>query len=410
MRRRSFVPFAIAALVGGLSAPQAAGASTTLPGFTDSVVWSATTPTDLTFAPDGRGLLTQDSGQLRVIQNGKLLATPAVSIASSQLCTNGERGLVGVTFDPKFTSNHFVYLFWTHNAHNSCTENTPQAPESRVVRYVLGSDNRARQAHVIVDHIPSPSKEHVAGDLHFGSDGRLYIRTGDGGCTIGDPTKCDALNTNSRRLDILAGKILRVNPDGTIPASNPYVGRSGAHRCGSATPSAGTGPCTETFASGLRNPYRFGKKLGTSTFFVNDTGQDQWEEVDNLVSGADYGWNIREGHCANGSTTDCGTVAGLTNPIFDYSHDDGCGAITGGTFVPRGVWPAPFDGAYIFGDIVCAKMFRLAPRMGGGFDRVDFLTGVNGPTTILFGPDHGTRSLYYLDFYGGKVHRVRHTG
>ena len=78
------------------------------------------------------------------------------------------------------------------------------------------------------------------------------------------------------------------------------------------------------------------------------------------MKGADYGWNIREGHCATGSTTDCGPPpAGLTNPIFDYSHAaTGCGTITGGAFVPNGVWGAGYDGGYLYADYVCGKIFR----------------------------------------------------
>ncbi len=168
----------------------------------------------------------------------------------------------------------------------------------------------------------------------------------------------------------------------------------------------GTGPCTETFASGFRNPYRFVQVPGTNQFYVNDVGQDDWEEIDSLVRGADYGWNVREGHCATGSLTNCGATT-YTNPIHDYSHAaTGCGSITGGAFVPDGLWPAPYSGSYLFGDYVCGKIFRLAPKAGGGFTQEEVLTGLSSPVHLAFGPYGATSALYYLDYGGGAIHRV----
>jgi glucose/arabinose dehydrogenase len=401
--RRSLSAVVVAASAVVVTTTMSPPASAVPAGFSDTVVWSLTTPTGIAFAPDGRVLLTQDSGQVRVVRNGHLNTTPAVSVAS-QLCADGERGLGGIATDPAFSSNHFIYVYYTHNAHNSCAVNGPSAPENRVVRYVLGSDDIARSATVIVDHLPSPSEHHEAGDLHFGADGFLYISVGDGGCTLGDPTKCDAANTNSRRLDIPLGKILRVTRDGWVPSSNPFTTTAGARRCTSPSGvSPGTGVCKETYASGLRNPYRFSRRPGTSSFYVNDTGQDTWEEIDNLAPGKDYGWNIREGHCATGSTTDCGATS-FANPIFDYGHDS-CGAITGGTFVPTGAWVAPYSGSYLFADFNCGTIFRLVPS-GTGFTRSAFITGIQSPTVMVF----SGQSLYYLSYFGGKVHRVQHTG
>ena len=139
-------------------------------------------------------------------------------------------------------------------------------------------------------------------------------------------------------------------------------------------------------------------------------GQGTWEEIDLGVAGADYGWNVREGHCANGSTTNCGAPpAGMTNPIFDYGRADGCRSITGGAFVPNGVWPAAYEGKYLFADFVCGKIFRLDPNGGGGFTRVDFATGLGGNSAVnlRFGPHDGTQALYYTTYAaGGQVRRI----
>ncbi len=405
----SLVPLPDRTASARVIAPTAFSDIVTAPaGFSDTVVHKLPTPTALAWTPDGRMLITQDSGQLRVARGGQLLATPALNL-SARACTEGERGLLGVAVDPEFATNHFIYLYWTHNAHGFCGEGGPDIPENRVTRHVLGDDDRIAPSseRVLVDHIPSPQTNHNAGDLHFGADGLLYVSVGDGGCTLGDSTRCGASNTNSRRLDIPNGKILRVTRSGGVPASNPYVGAAGARRCTLPTgPQPGTGPCTETFASGFRNPFRFAQVPGTSRFYVNDVGQAHWEEINRLVKGEDYGWNVREGHCKTGSYTDCGPSP-FEDPIHDYSHAaTGCGSITGGAFVPEGLWPAPYSGSYLFADFVCGKIFRLAPAASGGYNQKPFLSDVNVPVHLEFGPYRTTQGLYYLDYFGGAVHRV----
>jgi len=396
-----------------LAVPTGPAAASSAPvGFSDTVVATLAAPTGLAWTPDGRMLVTQQAGLLRVVRGGTVNPTPALDLTGRD-CNNSERGLLSVVVDPAFATNHYVYLYWTYNAHNSCEMNTPAAPENRVARYVLGDNDLIDPAteRVIVDHIPSPNGNHNAGDMHFGADKLLYISVGDGGCQLTDATRCQPLNNNSRRLDIPLGKILRVTPTGSIPATNPYAGATGARHC--TAPSgvpAGTGPCGETFASGFRNPFRFAQRPGTSSFFVNDVGQDTWEEIDSLTAGADYGWNVREGHCATGSTTNCAPSA-YQDPIFDYSHAAGCSSITGGAFVPTGVWPAPYGGAYLFSDYVCGKVFRLAGAAGSR-RQVTFLDGLGAKSAVnlAFGPYQRTQALYYTTYGGGgQVRRVTYS-
>jgi PKD repeat protein len=139
--------------------------------------------------------------------------------------------------------------------------------------------------------------------------------------------------------------------------------------------------------------------------FINDVGQNTWEEIDEGQIGADYGWNVREGHCANGSTSNCGAPpAGMTNPIYDYGRGTGCSAITGAAFVPFGIWPAPYDGAYLFADYGCGKIFRLVPGSGGSYSAVEFLTNAGGAVAMTFGPYNSTQALYYA--VSGQIRRV----
>lgn len=401
--------FVAVAAVGMASVPATSGAGSAAPtpGFSDTVLHNVAVPTALAFTPDGRMLITQRNGKLRVARDGVLLTRPALNL-SGRICSDGERGLLGVAVDPNFATNRYLYLYWTHDAHDFCGVGGPNAPENRVTRHVLRADDRVAPASqkILVDHMLAQRQNHNAGDLHFGYGQFLYVSVGDGSCTINHPNQCGAENTNSRRLDIPNGKILRVTRSGEVPASNPYVGAPGARRCTRPSgPAPGTGPCTETFASGFRNPFRFAHKPGTRTFYVNDVGQVDWEEIDLLERGRDYGWNVREGHCATGSTTDCGPTP-FENPLHDYSHATGCQSITGGAFVPEGLWPAPYDGSYLFADFVCGTVFRLAPADGGGYTQEPFITGANGPVHLTFGPYDDTQALYYLAYLDGTVHRV----
>jgi glucose/arabinose dehydrogenase len=406
---------------GSVETPSETDSAISLPAqFADEAVASVGSPTALAFLPDGRLLVTTQPGRLRVVRAGALVATPALDL-SSRVCANSERGMLGVAVDPSFATNHFIYLYWTFNKFNTCATNSPQSPLNRVARYVLGDNDVVdpNTERVLIDNIPSPAGNHNAGDLHFGPDGFLYVSVGDGGCKLGDASRCGGNgNDNARQLSLLSGKILRITRDGAIPSDNPQAGVGGSRRCGdpSGVPS-GTGPCQEMWAWGLRNPFRFSFRAGSSEMFINDVGQNVWEEIDRGQKGADYGWNAREGHCANGSTTSCGAPpAGMTNPIFDYQHNApasspfaGCGSITGGAFIPAGVWPADYDGAYLFSDYVAGKIFRLRAGSGSSFTADAFATSLGGSSAVDLIFDRG--ALYYTSYAnGGEVRRIRYTG
>jgi hypothetical protein len=216
---------------------------------------------------------------------------------------------------------------------------------------------------------------------------------------------------------VLLGKILRITPNGEIPIDNPFSSAV-ADRCNTTGRTTAGRKCRETFAWGLRNPFRFAfdpNATGTR-FFINDVGQSTWEEIDEGQSGADYGWNVREGPCGF-ATADCGgPPPGMTNPVYAYDHSAGCGAITGGAFVPNGVWPSQYDGGYLYGDFVCGKIVRLEPSGTGGYSPIDFATGLGSTSAVhmRFGPWNGpfgsTQALYYTTYAsGGEVRRIGYT-
>jgi glucose/arabinose dehydrogenase len=409
----------IAALAVGLasflSQPQTAqGAIPT--DFTDTLVASVGSPTALAFTPDGRLLITTQGGSLRVVQNGNLLATAALNL-SAKLCAGGERGLLGVAVDPSFASNRYIYLFYTFKKFNVCENNTANSPVNRVSRFVLADNNTVDAAGetVLVDNMPSPNGNHNAGDLHFGKDGFLYISIGDGGCDYAGNSGCAGANDAARDRHVLTGQILRVTRDGNIPASNPYQGSDSA-RCNVTGRTDPGKKCQEIFAWGLRNPFRmaFDPNASGTRFFINDVGQNVWEEINNGQAGADYGWNVREGFCANGSTSNCGAPpSGMVNPVYAYGRNTGCASITGGAFVPNGIWPAAYNSAYLYSDYVCGKIVSLTPNGSGGYNATDFVTGLgaNSAVHLTFGPHNGSQALYYTNYRdGGQVRRVAYTG
>jgi glucose/arabinose dehydrogenase len=333
---------AVTGALAALLAP-AAGALTLPPGFADQAVVSGIPrPVALAFTPDSRLLVASQDGTLHVVSGGGLALLPALDLTDA-VCSNSERGLLGIAVDPEFTSNGFLYVYYTHKKHGSCPTSGGQTPANRVSRFTMSGDTVARVSEqVLLDNIPSPAGNHNAGDIHFGKDGLLYVSVGDGGCDYAGDSGCQGANDAARDRHVLLGKILRVTRDGAVPAGNPFTG-PGTAACGLA---GGTSPglvCRETFAWGLRNPFRFAFDPNTpgTRFFVNDVGESHWEEIDEGVAGADYGWNVREGPCARASYTACGPPpAGMTNPVFAYRHDTtGCRSLTGGAFVPHGAWP-----------------------------------------------------------------------
>jgi uncharacterized protein (TIGR03437 family) len=396
-------------------------------GFTDTPVANVPGPTAIAFLPDGRMLVTSQNGTLRVFNAGSgSTPTVAFTIGSDRLCSNSERGLLGVAVDPDFESHSFIYLYYTFRPSGAnCGSRTNPTPRNRVSRFRLqGNTVEAASEQILLDNMPSWNGNHNGGDLHFGADNLLYISVGDSGC---DPygNGCAGTNDAARDPNTLLGKILRIDREGNIPPSNPYTG-AGSQRCNTANAPSGV-RCQETFASGLRNPFRIAfdrNASGNDRFFILDVGQDTWEEIDLGINGADYGWNLREGSCNNGSRTNCpAPPANLTDPIFSYPHgvtvpgtqSSGCNSIAGGAFVPNGRFgPAEFDGSFLFADYVCGSIFRLVPGTDGGstWRVTEFLRALGGNSAVhlTFGPFNGGQALFYTTYAGGgQIRRIAYT-
>jgi glucose/arabinose dehydrogenase/PKD repeat protein len=383
-------------------------------GFTDTVVTTGVAePTALAFLPSGTILVTGRAGKVRVIKNGtNLLSTPAVDL-SSRVCPERERGLLGITVDPDFNSNKQVYVYYTAK-HANCNFHDITGAQNRVSRFTYDtSTDRMTNEVILLDHILSWHGWHNAGHIQFGADGYLYIGVGDSGATYGT-SNTGWSNTNARSKSILNAKILRVKKENGEPApGNPWLNAPGARRCGDPNgpldyPLDNSKPCKETFAWGLRNPFRIPFKPGTNTFFINEVGQNiggDWEEINEGKAGADYGWNRNQGRTSDASTT---------NPVYAYEigeevNGNACRCITGGAFTPDDAYPSSYNGSYFFGDYTCGVLFKLAKNSSGNWTRSTFASGFGGSSLVelAFGPNpNGGTSLYYTSFNGNKVGRI----
>ncbi|MEY2494293.1 MAG: hypothetical protein QOJ45_785 [Verrucomicrobiota bacterium] len=319
----------------------------------------------MAFAPDGRLFVCLQGGQLRVIKNGALLATPFISLSVN---SSGERGLLGIAFDPNFSANQFVYLYYTSSA---------SPIHNRISRFTANGDVAVTGSEAVLMDLDnlSSATNHNGGAIHFGPDGKLYAGVGE-----------NANGANAQTLSNRLGKLLCINADGTIPTDNPFFNTA-------------TGANRAIWALGLRNPYTFGFQPGTGRLFVNDVGQNAWEEIDDGIAGSNYGWPTCEGSCAQPNTN-------FRDPLFQYGHGTssttGC-AIVGAAFYNPTVnqFPSSYLGKYFFADL-CSGWIRLfdpSTRTASAF-----ATGVSTPVDLKVGPDG---CLYYLaQGNGGQVFRV----
>jgi glucose/arabinose dehydrogenase len=330
-------------------------------GFIDEVFVSGLTGmTQMQFAPDGRLFVSEQRGTLRVVKNGALLTTPFVTVTVDQ---NGERGLMGIAFDPAFATNQFVYVYYTA---------TSGGTHNRVSRFTASGDVAVAGSEVVIMDLDplSSATNHNGGGLHFGTDGKLYVTVGE-----------NANGANAQTLGNRLGKMLRINKDGTIPTDNPFFGTA-------------TGANRSIWVLGLRNPFTFAVQPGTGKMYINDVGGGAFEEVDEVVKGANYGWPHSEGNQ--------GLQAGDTAPLYAYPHGGAC-AITGGAFYnPSNVqFPSAWVGHYFFGDLCGGWIRRLDPATRTA---TDFATGLSSPTDVKIGADG---ALYYLNKGNGRVGRIR---
>ncbi|MCB9263609.1 MAG: PQQ-dependent sugar dehydrogenase [Lewinellaceae bacterium] len=325
------------------------------PGFAEEKIAEGLDPTAMTVAPDGRIFITEKNGRILIVENGVLLPDPFLQI---EVDNYNERGLGGIVLDPGFEQNNFLYLFYTVAGGN----------HNRISRFTANGNYALPDSEVILFELqPLSGTIHNGGAMHFGPDGKLYIAVGDG-----------ANAANGQDLNTTLGKILRINTDGSIPEDNPFYNQL-------------TGNNRAIWAYGFRNPFTTAMQPGTGRLFANDVGGGNFEEVNEILGGRNYGWPEVEGPLGNAPAP-----PSYKEPLFAYSHTIGC-AVIGATFYNPQVqqFPPQYLGKYFFGDYCAGNLKVLDPDSGEIMET--FATGIERPISLATAPDG---SMYYLERRG----------
>ena len=328
---------------------------------TSQVATNFDRPTQMAIAPDGRVFVLEQGGTIRVFKNGTVLATPFVTL--SNVFSTQDYGLLGVAFDPSFATNNYVYVFYA-------VAGTPG--HTRISRLTANGDVAVAGSETLVFQLDdrTGSTTHMGGAINFGADGKLYIQTG----SPNDHWEY------AQALTSTFGKVLRINTDGSIPTDNPYYATA-------------TGKYRAIWARGLRNPFTGAMRPGTSALYINDNGQDSWEEINVLAKSANYGWPDREGNTGAVIPTD------YVGPVYTYTHGDGDAfgkSVVGATFYNPTTtqFPTTYVGKYFFTDHVNGWIKYLDPANLAAAPVIFSASNATlHPVDIDTAPDG---SLYYL--------------
>jgi len=301
-------------------------------------------PVDVANAGDGSGRLfvVEQAGSILIVRNGAVLGQPFLDI-HERIASGGERGLLGLAFHPDFPTDPRFFVDYTD-----------VNGDTVVASYVVDParpDLADPGSETILLKVTQPFANHNGGAVVFGPDGMLYIALGDGG-SGGDP------QGNGQRLDTLLAKILRIDVDDptpgrpyAIPKDNPFIATPGAK--------------PEIWLTGLRNPWRMRFDAPTRDLWIGDVGQNAWEEIDVARAGKgglNFGWNRMEGFHCYAPPSGCDKT-GLTMPVTEYGHQDGC-AVIGGVVV-HDVRQGKLNGGYLFGDACSDRVWVIDPTSDG---------------------------------------------
>lgn len=342
-------------------------------------------PLFLTSPPgdNARLFVVEKTGRIRIVKNGSLVATPFLDV-SSKVSNGSEQGLLGLAFHPGYASNGRFVVNYTDTSGDT---------RISVFQVSANPDVADPASEQIVLTIDQPYSNHNGGMVAFGPDGKLYIGMGDGG-SGGDP------QGNGQNRNALLGKILRFELSATgqlsVPSDNPFVGQPGIR--------------PEIWSYGVRNPWRFSFDRQTRDFYMADVGQNAREEIHLSTSAVqfgralNYGWNRMEGSACYSPSSGC-NQSGLTLPVLDYGHSDGC-SITGG-YVYRGQDVPALQGLYFYADY-CDGWVRSFRWNGNAVtEQREWPALKPGGQVSSFGED--ARGELYVMTAGGKVFRFAAT-
>lgn len=334
--------------------------------FTETKLASNLDGTAMEIAPDGRIFVCGKSGSVRIYKNNQLLTKPFIKLKVSSI---SEQGVLGITFHPKFPDSNWVYIYYTL-----------PTTLNRLSRFKADGDTAVIASEQPLFELPTGAADnHDGGAIHFGNDGKLYVSSGN------------RVTTFAQDMTSLLGKILRLNEDGSIPGDNPFKTQT-------------TGNAQAIYTAGMRNTFTFSVDKVTGRIFGCEVG-DKSEEVNELLAGHNYGYNLAEGYTVPTNTTG---MVGTFKPAI-YSYNGGC-IIAACFYTPTG---AGFSGTRNFPESFHRKFF-FADYNTGWIKTLDienpktvsdFATGAESPVDIKFGADG---VMYYLnrDAAGGSLYRV----
>lgn len=333
-------------------------------------------PVNLQNAGDDRLFIVEQQGTIKILNTDASVEAINFLDISNLVGSGGERGLLGLAFHPDYASNRYFYVYYINTSGNS-----------KVSRFTTSTSNpniADPNSELLLLTINQPASNHNGGCILFGPDGYLYIASGDGG-GAGDP------NNNAQNLNLLLGKILRIDVDNPtngenygIPANNPFVNNGNARN--------------EIFSYGLRNPWKFSIDFQENNIWIADVGQNEIEEI-NLQNvsetGLNYGWRCYEG-TQPFNVNNCPNTSTLTYPIVEYNHQTGQ-SVTGG-YVYRGSKFSDIKGLYFFADFI-SNLIGSVTEDGTLNNYGNF----NGSWSS-FGEDVN-KELYIID-YSGKIFKI----
>ena len=324
-------------------------------------------PTCLAVANDGRVFITQKNGTILVFQDGELLPEPFISFRVDE---HGERGLGSITLDPDFDNNGYIYVYYTIYNTNV----------NRLSRFTaIGNKAVPGSEKILMEFDEMSGTFHNAGVIRFANDGTMFITVGDG-----------VSGSNSQNLTTRLGKIIRLHKDGSIPANNPmYSELEGDNRA--------------IYAYGLRNPFSGDYNPNTSMFLVNEVGLSDWEEINEIEPGKNYGWPLIEGFITEEDRPDH-----YKDPLYAYPHGNniGCAVVGGAFYIPTKVtFPPEYIGKYFFSDYCTGIISTLDPSTGTVLDTI--MKGAEFLSSMVC-TDWG--DLYYLSFKTGELNKISYIG
>ncbi len=368
------------------------------PGFeVDSLFNVFDLPVAFQFLPDGRILIVEKAGMLKMIENGIVRAEPVIDIRG-EVNDYVDRGFIDVGVDPEFTRNHYLYLLYTYRPPDM-PHDAAKPVMGHLVRYELeGNVVRLNSAKVLLDDYESTLENHSVDSIRWSLKGDMFVSFGDGAVEIATtPVALAALD-----IDDLRGKMVRIDKEtGDGLPGNPYYDPQHPHSARS-----------RVWTYGLRNPFRFAVHPGNGIPYIGNVGDISFEMLNRGLPGVNYCWPCVEGMIDRPDyqvmpPCEDVNVGNATPADYIYPHNGQNACIIGGDFNFSANFPPEMHSAYFLADYSLQWIKYALLNMAGQVVKiVDFATGMGEPVDLKFGPDG---FMYYMSIYSGGFRRVRYT-